>query len=63
MLNEGYKENEEPVFKDINYVINFDVPEHYSRYKQTATMIEHLEGAVINLVSKDNSAFELIPKF
>ena len=51
VLNEGYKEGESPVLKDLSFVINFDLPQQYARYKETACMVELPEGAVINLVA------------
>jgi len=50
-LNEGYKPNEEPELKELAFVINFDLPSSYARYKQTASMIDRQDGAVINLVT------------
>ena len=38
--------------KDISYVLNFDLPTSYSRYKETSCMVCN-DGAVINLVSND----------
>jgi len=51
VLNNGYNEGEAPVIRDVSYVINFDLPSAYSRYKETSSMIEKTDGAVINLVS------------
>jgi hypothetical protein len=34
-------------------VINFELPETYARYKETGSMIENQEGAIINLITQD----------
>lgn len=51
MLNEGYREGETPELKDLSFVVNFELPLQYARYKQTAQMMERPDGAVINLVA------------
>ena len=32
-LNDGYKQNEEPELKELAFVVNFDLPDTYARYK------------------------------
>lgn len=36
VLNEGYREGETPELKDLSFVINFELPLQYARYKHTA---------------------------
>lgn len=37
----------------MSFVVNFELPNTYNRYKQTASMVEMAEGAIINLVTQE----------
>lgn len=52
-LYDGYNEGEAPDLKELSFVVNFELPTSYSKYKQTATMVSNPEGAVLNLVTHD----------
>jgi len=64
LLNQGYPEGEEPELKDVNYVVNFDLPPSYNQYKATGSTITNPEGAIINLVNtdKDSAALTSVQK-
>ena len=49
-LNEGYNE-QAPVLKDLAFIVNFEVPDTYRRYKETGGQIDREDGAIINLVT------------
>lgn len=53
LLNQGYKEEEKPVLKDLSYVVNFELPETYTTYRETGSQISVNEGAIINLVTPE----------
>lgn len=51
-MNDSYA-GEAPVLKDISFIINFELPETYKRYKENGAQIEKEEGGIINLVTPD----------
>jgi len=42
-----------PQIKQVNWIINFDLPESYKQYRESAQQIENENGAVINFQSPD----------
>lgn len=52
VLNDGYN-GEAPVLKELAFVLNFEVPDTYKRYKESGAQIQLEEGAVISLVTSD----------
>ena len=51
VLNEGYPEA--PVLKELNFIINFELPDSYKRYKENGGYIDVEEGAIISLVTPE----------
>jgi len=51
-MNEGYTETA-PVLKDLSFIVNFEIPETYKRYKENGGQIDREEGAIINFVTPD----------
>ena len=37
--------------KEVNFILNFEMPESYAQYRNSGAQIEKEEGCVINLVS------------
>lgn len=42
-----------PTIKDVNWIVNFDMPEAYQHYRDAAQQIESESGAIINLQTPD----------
>lgn len=49
MLHTGYSNR--PMLKDVNTVINFDIPPVYNTYKESAQLVNDEYGSVLTLVS------------
>lgn len=52
MLNDGYN-GEAPVLKELGFIIHFELPETYKKYKENGAQIDKEEGAIISLVTPD----------
>jgi hypothetical protein len=49
MLHTGYSLR--PVLKDVNTIINFDIPASYNSYKESAQLVSDEFGSVLTLLS------------
>lgn len=52
MLHTGYTQKP-PALKEIQTVINFDIPQSYASYKESGGMVSSTNGAVFTLVEPD----------
>lgn len=49
MLNTGYTTR--PHLKDVQTVINFDLPETYTNYKENGMLVNEESGCVLSLIN------------
>lgn len=47
-----------PVIKDVNWIVNFDMPESYKYYREAAQQIGSESGAIINLQTPEQEKKE-----
>ena len=52
MLHTGYSQRP-PALKDIQTVINFDIPQSFNSYKESGSMVAMENGCVITLIEPD----------
>jgi len=52
MLHTGYSQRP-PALKEVQTVINFDIPQSYSSYKESGGMVQSSNGSVLTLVEPD----------